>query len=305
MLQDRSRQIGAPIAVQPHIVQLLQSHLQRDPTKIVLLAGSMAPHCADYFELMTTADGGEVAVMTRGRGSQFTAQIQELLQRCDSGRVAQDQLLMLAQALDHPRCLLELTLATAGCEPQIRVGLRRSLHIEHALRLINADADVARDVRGFATLLARNTVSAIGLQVGPDANVVRYALHFTQTVTERRRESVRMRIAHAASRYAPSGAAVRCWAEHHDALLTPERYLLGLSFTPASSGLPAHVAIEYANVLPEIAALLRESRAAAVSEHFAQLCLRAARGTLSYLHVGLGAASLPELRGYAHVGAAS
>ena len=304
VLEDPSEHASGPASCQ-HLTRLLSEHLTLQgaaDAAVQPLAKLFASQWASYLELMVSDDGTTVAVMTHGRGQQFTAQIQSLLRSCEIETAAADQILELAAALNHGRCLVQLSFVSGSC-PQLEVSVcyRRTMHLDHGLRLIGADATAALDVRGCADLLHRCAISGIALSARRGAAAVRPAVHFTQVVTERRREAVRMRLAHAASHYAPCAAAVSRWAEHHDLLLSPERGVLSVAFTPANATHAAQVDIEYADVPTHAAARLVEEHASAAAERFEQLCARAGRTALSYLEVSLQQAQLPVLHAYACV----
>jgi hypothetical protein len=289
----------------PRIAGLLSDHLpahQAAGTSIQALTRLFAARWSRHLELMVSDDDTVVAVMTHGRGEQFTAQVQSLLHSCEFETAAADQLAALAAAMNHGRCLLQLSLMP-GSSPQLEVSVRyrRTMHLDYGLRLLGADAAASLDVRGCAASLHKSAVSGLELSVRRGASAVRPAVHFTQVVTERRRETVRMRLAHAASRYAPCAAAVTRWAEHHDLLLSPEQRVLSLAFSPASADQDARIVIEYADVPVQAAAQLVEQRAAAAVQCFEQLCARADRHALSYLEVNLQRAQLPVLHAYVDV----
>jgi hypothetical protein len=304
VLDHISEHASVPAGCQ-HITQLLSEHLTPQGAAhvtVLPLAELFASQWASYLELMVSDDGATVAVMTRGRGSQFTAQIQSLLRSCEIDRAVVEQILALAAALNHGRCLVKLTLAS-GSRPylEISVAYRRTMHLDHGLSLIGADASASGAVRDCADLLHKSAISGIALSARRGTAAVRHAVHFVHAVTERRRDAVRMRLAHAASHYAPCAAAVSCWAEHHDLLLSSERRVLSVAFAPANAAQDAQIDIEYADVPTQVAARLVEQHATAAAEHFERLCARAGRSTLSYLEVSLQQAKLPVLYGYACV----
>ena len=304
MLEDLSIHGDTPLSCQ-YLAGLLGEHLplhEAAGTDVLMLAGLFAAQWSRHLELMTSDDGATVGVLTQGRGEQFTAQIQSLLCSCEIDPAAADQMLALAAALNHRRCLLQLSV-TSGSEPQLEVSVRyrRSMHLDHGLRLLGMDAAASRDVRGCAELLHKCDVSGLTLGARRGASQVRQTVHFTQIMTERRRESVRMRLAHAASRFAPCAPAVIRWAEHHDPLLSPERLALAVAFAPASAGQEAQFAIEYANVPVPAAVRLVEQHAAATAERFEELCARADCCDLSHLEVSLQRSQWPVLQAYASV----
>jgi hypothetical protein len=256
----------------------------------------LASQWARYLELVISDDGTNVAVMTQGRGPEFTVQLGALFTLCEIDPVAAARMLTLSRALNHGRCFVRMCF-TAGSDapPRVSVMHRRAMHLEHGLRLIAADEQTQLELRSFAGLLQQSSVHGLVLSARAGDAQMRPAVRFARVVTGRRREAVRMRWTHAASRHAPMGSAVSCWAEHHDALLTREHPLLSMWLQPGSGMRAAEVRIEYPEVAVPSAARILDSRVAEVAARFEQLCAEAERATITHLEVILGSAALPAL----------
>ncbi len=297
MLEDLSERASPSASGGAYAKHALDEHLALAAEQGSAMA-SLLQLCAptSAMELALNHDGTAVAVMMYGRGSDFTARVRTLLERCEIDAAALEQVLMLAQALNHARCRIKLTGSAQQLEVEIR--WRRAMHLDHAARLIGMDANAWGEVQSFAALLHKSSVSGVSLTVQPRSLQVRSAVLFAQVVSERRREQVRMRLAHAVSRHAPCAPAVTRWVEHHDALLTHVRTLLSIWLTPGSAA-DTRIGIEYPDVTVNAAAAVLEHRAGEVQRRFEALCLRAGCASLSYLEVGLQAAAEPRLCGHA------
>jgi hypothetical protein len=259
------------------------------------LTGLLAVHWNRYAELMVSDQGAAVALMTRGGGREFTARVASVLACCEIEPGAATRMLSLTEALRHRQYFLKLTF-TPGGDPRPAVSLihRRALSIERGLQMLAVDSLLWEDVRECAALLSQRCVHGAALTARPGASQLQPALRFAQVIAARRREAVRLRLAHVASRYAPESAAVVCWAEHHDRWLAREPVALSLWFTPGR-GASAVVRIEYPEVSVAAAAGWLEQRMGEVSARFERLCSVAGRTRLSYLEVGLYPQPVPRL----------
>lgn len=300
MLEDLSERAGLSASGSAHAKHALDEHLALAAEQGSAMA-SLLRLCAptSAMELALSNDGTVVAVTTHGRGSDFTARVRTLLERCEIDATALAQVLMLAQALNHARCLVKLICSAQQLEVEIR--WRRALHLDHAARLIGMNASAWNEVESFAALLHKTAVGGVSLTMRPRSLPVRPAVLFAQVVSERRREQVRMRLAHAVSRHAPCAPAVTRWVEHHDALLAHARTLLSVWLTPGAAVADTRIGIEYPDVTVPAAAAVLEHRAGEVERRFAALCRRAGCASLSCLEVGLQAAAEPRLCGYVSV----
>jgi hypothetical protein len=281
------------------VAQLLRRHLTLHGVAIDVfepLAVLLAAHWARYVELMVSDQGASVALMTRGGGREFTARVASVLACCEIEPGVAARMLSLTEALKHRHGFLKLTF-TPGGDPRPEVSLlhRRAMSIDRGLQLLAVDSALWDDVQGCAALLRQSCVHGVALTARPGSAQLQPALRFVQVIAAQRREAVRMRLAHVASRYAPCPAAVVCWAEHHDRWLAREHVALSLWLTPGR-GDAAAMRIEYPDVsVPAAAGWLEQRAREDVRARFERLCTAAGRTTLSYLEVGLHQRPVPRL----------
>jgi len=287
---------GAP-ARAGRVAQLLRRQLISQGVAVDVfdrLATSLTAHWARYAELVISDDGSTLALITRGRGAEFLVRLTAALACCDIEPRAAARMLSLAEAGGSRQHWLELAFTRTGDpRPEISLMQRRVLSAAHGVQLLTLEPAAREQVHDCATLLGHSCIHGVALTARPDSVQLRAAVRFAQTLTARRREAVRMRLAHVLSRHAPCAAAVSCWAEHHDRWITHEHTPLSLWLTPATEA--SEVRIEYPDVSVAAAAGWLEERSSEVSERFAALCAAAGRSGLSHLEVSLQQACVPRL----------
>ena len=297
VLEDLPKHAGVPDGVACP-AQLLRGHLTQqgvaaeaiEPLTTTL---GLGPHWTRYLELLASDDGATAGFAIREPSSELLPRLTAVLACCEIDSQVATRMLALAESAQSARCMLRFMFSRGESRPEVSVIQRRPLALEQGLQLLGAGIQAIEQVRTCTALLRQASLHGVAITARPRDPQWRGAVRFAHLVTPRRRETARMRLAHAASRFAPCAAAVSCWAERHDGWLAREHTLLSLWLQLAMVD-PATVSIEYPDVAVPAAGLL-EPGSAEIHERFEQLSFAAGRATLSYLEVSLQQARLPRL----------